>query len=460
MGLKTGILAAGALLSMLACTTKPVTGSAVLVGDIKGGCNDLIVITYPPGILADYLYPEVQNGHFELALEDAGPFMDMAVAVDDDVFGARVNAGDTLRMTLTARGEGHYDVAYEGSTEAESRVWTDWYDTYGYWGQYNIKPDADPSITPGQSMRKLEEKDAAFRAKYAGRLSEYHTHRADLARDFIKVLLLEAETGYDDSKLFADKRYVDIIRAVDPEDSYTAGSGLLPRWTCYNMRGLADSDAARRMAFLKSYKGKIKNPDSRAVIAQYCAFDLLSDPGQFDDAGVAELVEAIRSFDEGSSDLADRCEAVYEAFNAAKPGAPMPDVEMTAPDGTKTLLSSLKGKVVYIDIWATWCGPCVKETPFMAALAERMKGRDDIVCISLSTDETAEPWLAKLDSDKPAWPQYRLEPEADESFSKALGIRTIPRFIIVGKDGNIYDADAIRPSDPEIDSVLHAAFLP
>ncbi|MBQ0005932.1 MAG: TlpA family protein disulfide reductase [Alistipes sp.] len=58
----------------------------------------------------------------------------------------------------------------------------------------------------------------------------------------------------------------------------------------------------------------------------------------------------------------------------------MPDMEMLSPEGTAVLLSSLFGKVIYIDMWATWCGPCVKETPYMAALAERMKKRDDILC--------------------------------------------------------------------------------
>ena len=108
-------------------------------------------------------------------------------------------------------------------------------------------------------------------------------------------------------------------------------------------------------------------------------------------------------------------------------------------------------------MWATWCGPCVRETPHMAALVERMKSRDDIVFLSVSTDDTEEPWLEKLASDEPRWPQFHLDKEADESFSKALNISSIPRFIIVGKDGRIYDANAIRPSDPEIDSVLNAA---
>lgn len=135
----------------------------------------------------------------------------------------------------------------------------------------------------------------------------------------------------------------------------------------------------------------------------------------------------------------------------------MPDIKLYSTDGSDLLLSSLFGKVIYIDFWATWCGPCIRETPYMAALAERMKGRDDIVCISVSTDDTDEPWQKHLAKEQPDWPQYRADPEAFEGFSKSLNINGIPRFIIVGKDGSIYDPDAIRPSNEDIDGVLLTA---
>lgn len=439
---------------LVSCTRKPVAGPALLSGDIQGDFDALTVISYPPGVMGEYIDPEVSDGHFELSLDASEGFIDLAVAVDDDVFGARVNAGETMKLLISAKGDGHFDIKYDGSTEAESRIWTDWYDAYGYMGKYNIKPDADPGITPGESLKLLDENDAAFRSKYGSRLSDYHVHRADLAHDFLAAVLMETGSGYDYSELYSDSRYLDIIGKVNPEDPYVAGSGLLARWASYQMRDMGDDPISARLAFMKSFKGKICNDASRAMLAAFCAIPLQTAPQNFDDALCAEFVDALRSFDEGGTELADKCAAVYEAFKATRPGSPMPDVNLTAPDGSKTPLSSLFGKVLYIDFWATWCGPCVKETPAMAALAQRMKDSDDILCISVSTDNTDAPWLAKIEADKPGWPQYRLDVKDDKSFSSALNINTIPRFIIVGKDGRIYDADAIRPSDPDIDSVL------
>lgn len=448
------VIAACAAALMASCSPKSTVGPALLSGDIIGEFKDVVIIPYGPGPRADYICPETSEGHFEVELDGIEGFIDLAVAVDDDVFGARVNAGDSLKLTFTAKGDTHFDVAYDGPTGAESRIWTDWYEAYGYLGKYNIKPDADPDITPEQSLELLDENDAAFRARYGSGLSDYHVLRADLGYGFLASVLIENIHGYDYSKIYADRRYLDIIKKVDPDNPYTVSSGLLARWAGYRMRDLGDDDVARRLAFLRKFKGEFRNPDTRKGLAEYCSFPLWSSPQDFDDAQVTEFVEAIRSFDEGSAEVADRCVDIYEAFKATRPGSPMPDVELTCPDGGKILLSSLFGKVIYMDMWATWCGPCVKETPAMAALAERMKGRDDILCISVSCDRTAEPWLGKLAEDKPEWPQYRLEPEADAAFSSNLNITTIPRFIIVGKDGTIFDADAVRPSDPDIDSTL------
>lgn len=132
----------------------------------------------------------------------------------------------------------------------------------------------------------------------------------------------------------------------------------------------------------------------------------------------------------------------------------MPDATLRDMDGRDLQLSSLFGKVIYIDMWATWCGPCVQEIPYLEALVDRFKDNDDIVFISVSVDDTAEPWLEKVAADKPSWPQYWLAPKPSRDFCGKLNISTIPRFIIVGREGFIADPDAPRPSSDGIDEYL------
>ena len=118
-------------------------------------------------------------------------------------------------------------------------------------------------------------------------------------------------------------------------------------------------------------------------------------------------------------------------------------------DGKEVKLSDFYGKVLYIDFWATWCGPCVKETPHMEKLAERYKDNDKILFISISTDDNAEAWRKKITNDKPFWPQYRIFGKSGNDFMSATNMRFIPRFMIVLPNGKIFNLDAPRPSNVE-----------
>ena len=445
------------VMSVLSCSRKPVTGPAVLIGDIEGDFDECYVVTFPLDKLLDYNKVNPQDGHFELVLDNVDGFMDLVVQfTETDYFGGRINANDTLRMTFTRTPDGHFHMAYHGACEQEARIWTDWFSTYDL-SQYNIRSDKDPDITCAQSLSLLSEKDSAFRAGNRGKLSPYHLRRADLRRDFIKAVLIESD-AYDNGLNHLDNPdYAALVKDVDPNDPYILGSGLLARWANYAMKDMGNDEISRNLRFMKEYKGRITSADALASLADKVAGTLIMSPELFDDEGKDAYVSAVRDFAGDMPELYESMLSAYAAFKATRKGADMPDVEMTAPDGSKVMLSSLFGKVIYIDMWATWCGPCVREIPHMAALAGRMKDRSDILCISVSTDDTAEPWLEHIEATKPSWPQYMLGSNAVSGFCRSMNISAIPRFIIVGRDGKIYDPDAVRPSDPSVDAVLAAA---
>ena len=106
-------------------------------------------------------------------------------------------------------------------------------------------------------------------------------------------------------------------------------------------------------------------------------------------------------------------------------------------------------KPVVIDFWATWCPPCCAEIPHLENLTEHFATNQDIRIISISVDQDRDAWVKKLAEDKPAWEQFRIISEDTETkaFFDAIELETIPRFIIVGPDGIIINADAPRPSD-------------
>lgn len=152
-----------------------------------------------------------------------------------------------------------------------------------------------------------------------------------------------------------------------------------------------------------------------------------------------------------------------EVYESMKPKVSNGDVVPTdpviiSPDGSKCHLSDLLGEsVVYIDIWATWCGPCCREIPYMEKVVEQFKGNEGITFISISRDDSRQAWLKKLDRDKSEWPQYIFDKSSGDEFMNAMGITGIPRFLLIGKDRKFISVDAERPSNEKIAEILNAA---
>ena len=124
--------------------------------------------------------------------------------------------------------------------------------------------------------------------------------------------------------------------------------------------------------------------------------------------------------------------------------------------GGKTSLDNLKGKYVYIDMWATWCGPCIREIPALQKLEKDYHGKNiQFVSISIDNERTAGTWekaeskWKKMVADKNL-SGIQLYAGKDIDFVTAYQINTIPRFILIDPKGNIVDVNAPRPSNKEI----------
>ncbi|SMC70579.1 TlpA family protein disulfide reductase [Pedobacter nyackensis] len=116
-------------------------------------------------------------------------------------------------------------------------------------------------------------------------------------------------------------------------------------------------------------------------------------------------------------------------------------------------VNDLKGKVVVIDVWATWCGPCKQEIPHIEKLGEEFKGKD-IAFVSISVDQLKdkEKWLQMIKDEHMGGIQ--LFAGSGNEFSKHYVINTIPRFFVFDKHGKLVTADAPRPSDPKLKLIL------
>src|SRR6186997_2996677 len=117
-------------------------------------------------------------------------------------------------------------------------------------------------------------------------------------------------------------------------------------------------------------------------------------------------------------------------------------------------LSDFKGKVVVMDIWAMWCGPCLAEKPLFQKVEEAFKDRNDIVFIGVSHDGLNRKDVWKNFVEKKGWKNIELLANYDESIGKYYKVEGIPRFMIFDKEGKIVTVDAPRPSNPEFKSLI------
>lgn len=134
------------------------------------------------------------------------------------------------------------------------------------------------------------------------------------------------------------------------------------------------------------------------------------------------------------------------------------EVLLMSSDGRKTtldkVLHEVRGKVAYVDFWASWCRPCCAEMEPAAELRERMKGKD-IEFIYLSTDEDHSKMCGSLDKLKLTGCQvYRILNPKAAKFMYEYNIQLIPRYMIIDKNGKIVNDNAPRPSSEEIEDIL------
>lgn len=136
----------------------------------------------------------------------------------------------------------------------------------------------------------------------------------------------------------------------------------------------------------------------------------------------------------------------YGHLEGMLPGRPAPLVVFRNMSNESIRSSdAFKGKYIYIDFWATWCKPCIKEIPDLVRLKEEYKGKN-IEFVSISVDAGKDEWVDYVNKEKLEGLQYWVDEKNKKIYSTAFNINMIPRFVLIDDSGKIIDANAPRPS--------------
>jgi len=168
---------------------------------------------------------------------------------------------------------------------------------------------------------------------------------------------------------------------------------------------------------------------------------------QLDANGPAGAEPAIEDYLSTASDTAQKAalQKKVDDWAVIANGQPAPAFTVVDIEGNEHTLAEFKGKYVYIDFWATWCGPCITEMPPLVKLYEDYKDRN-IAIMSISVDKNKPAWEKMVKEKGFAWFQFHDETNMNDLFL----VRYIPTYVFIGPDGKIINNRAPRPSEAAV----------
>ena len=195
---------------------------------------------------------------------------------------------------------------------------------------------------------------------------------------------------------------------------------------------------------LKSIKG-LKSQNIKNALAGELAYGI--SPSNEDNEKLFGTIKEMAKDEKLLKELSEK----YTKIQKLVPGKTSPTFNYENHAGGTTSLADLKGKYVYIDVWATWCGPCIEEIPSLKKVEKDYHDKNiEFVSISIDQKGAYETWKNMIKNKELGGIQLMADSAEKSKFVIDYVIDGIPRFILIDPEGNIVNADAPRPSSPKL----------
>ena len=373
--------------------------------------------------------------------------------------------GDDLR--ITARADNLDSISMAGSAAAVNQYLIDrirnqtrFSESYGNTNAY--RQDVPEFVERNAKLRDIQHANLTAFLKEAKTTRQFEfmakadidwawaTRMANYPR--YHAYYMRIENFEVDEDFYAFKEDLDVNNEaylVSPQfRSYLVGS------TSLQLSEMVDSDEKYEdeweLAYRDLYTWIAENDDYTGEVENFLLANALNDYISFFGTQGAEEIMADYKSRSNNEEFLPVIEENYNRWARIAPGQPAPDFAYESIGGETVNLSDLKGKVVYLDVWATWCGPCKREIPASKALKKKYASTGQVEFLYVSVDNDMRAWRDYLAED----PEFKgihviTGTGWKSTITDAYNIQGIPRYILVDQAGRIVTANAPRPSSGE-----------
>ncbi|WP_424656490.1 TlpA family protein disulfide reductase [Capnocytophaga granulosa] len=394
-----------------------------------------------------------------------------------------VQADGTFRDTIREIGDNHFYYLVENPA-----VQTPLYLANGTNMELTLNEEVGKTMVSGSQTKQTQyliERNSFINDRINGADSNLFGQKPQEFKENVKAFFAELDKklkayGFDEEfvknqEKWTNYKFVEYLTIFPTYHRYTSGDEAILPDDFYAERDGIDYDNAEEFRTIDTYRDLVRskfytiinNPNDAENIKKFISEvnALKSDNIRADLAkGTLQLISPSSTvnkeiFDFINKNVTDEKvkEAAKKAYDVATKltsGSPSPKFSNYENfNGGTTSLDDFKGKVTYIDIWATWCLPCRGEIPALKELEKKFHGKD-VAFVSISIDQNKDEWKEFVKSEDLKGVQLFAENAFESQFIQDYGIRQIPTFIIIDKEGKIVNADAPRPSSNEITGLL------
>lgn len=461
-----------------AAPARPVAGTTTVSGRVTKPTVRVISLSYGPdwrGHLTQTVEAKLSaTGDFRLALPRLAAPTEVRLGYDNSYATLYLTPGDDLRLTFDpARLE--QTLAFAGRGANANNYLTQSALVASQDDEARRTPDAQAGRLSAADLRRVA---AAYRQRRLAALTAYAAARplpvafvrqqqqaleAEWASTLLSYTVRQSAERVRDGYATLPVGYYDFLREMrlgqrDSALSQSAFQSLLMNYGFTQLNdeagNLPTGPGAGRRLYERATEALGDGRVRDVAVGQYLLGKVESER-----ADIRPLLPEFAAHNHDSTIARDLRRAV-RAHLALANGQPAPDFTLTDASGKKIALSQLRGKIVYLDFWATWCGPCLAEMPASQELRRKFKGRD-VVFLYVSLDAQAADWQKYLATKVVASPNaVHLHDGGafDGPAPRAFNVQSIPSYWLIGRDGRILANNPPRPStSPAIDTVLEEA---